>query len=215
MDTLNFIWLIAFSVLLLKLNILCSLITKYIDDKPLGHQSLYDVVLRDNLNIAKLYGTTYCLLAILSRFNCLTETLGQNLLLGNIACLFYSFTFTATCVNLGCMCIIRTLCLINISWMEENLGEMCIRFTLMFITLIISITACTIQIISGDITTGTIYILLTGQTVPVGKSQTLQNLNLTQHNKRIYIEDLMSGSPPKNGSSQYQTFLSLLFVWFY
>ena len=174
MDTISFIWLIAFSVLLLLLNILYSLITKYIDDKPLGHQSLYDVVLRDTLNITKLFGNIYCLLAILSRFQCFTETLGQNLLWSTIACLFCSFTLTATCVNLGCMCIIRTICLINISWIEENLSEMCIRFTLMFITLIISIATCTIQLVSGDIRTGTAYILLTGQVVPVGNRQTLQ-----------------------------------------
>ena len=169
MDTLNILWLAVFSILLLSLNILFAFITKYIEDKAPGHQSLYDVVLRDNLNIAKMYGTTYCLLAILSRFQFFREVLNQNFFLANTACLLYSFTFTAVCVNLGCMCIIRTLCLISISWMEENLGEMFIRVTVTFVTLLISITACIAQFISGDLTTGTVYILLTGQTVPVGK----------------------------------------------
>ncbi len=153
MNDFNLYWLLAFSILLLTLNILYSLIIKYVNDKPLGHQSLYDTVLRysicipfmhvsasmwclwkeftlvviskvsssktymqvmiwllgfrDNLSIVQLYGTTYCFLAIVSRFDSVSELVRDNLILGNIVCLFYSFTFTAACINLGCMCIIR------------------------------------------------------------------------------------------------------------
>jgi hypothetical protein len=53
--------------------------------------------------------------------------------------------------------------------MEENLGETFIRLITAFVTLVTSVTVCVTQIISGDITTGTVYIMVTGKTVPVGK----------------------------------------------
>ena len=127
MNVINISWLIAFSILLVALNFLYSMLIKYINDKPLGNQSLYDIVFRDTISIVQLYGTTYCLLAILSRFESISNGLSENVLLGNIACLFYAFTFTATCVHLACTCVIRTFCLINISCMEESLGETLIR----------------------------------------------------------------------------------------
>jgi hypothetical protein len=127
MNLLNFCWLMAFTVLLAALNVLYSMLTRYISDKPLGNQSLYDVIFRDTVNIVQLYGTTYCLLAIFSRFESISNVLSENIFLGNVACLFYAFTFTATCVNLACMCVTRTFCLVNISFMEECLGETLIR----------------------------------------------------------------------------------------
>ena len=63
-------WLFAFLLLLVVMNVLCFLLTRYVDDKPTGHQSLYDVVFSDTINVIQLYGTTYCILAIVSRNEC-------------------------------------------------------------------------------------------------------------------------------------------------
>ena len=39
-------------------------------------------------------------------------------------------------------------------------------------TVAVSFVVCVVQVISGDVTTGTVFIILTGKTVPVGKKLT-------------------------------------------
>jgi hypothetical protein len=45
----------------------------------------------------------------------------QNLVIG--ACSLYNFGFATGCASVGCICIIRIVCLVNISFMEEIIGE--------------------------------------------------------------------------------------------
>jgi hypothetical protein len=81
-------------------------------------------------------------------------------------------TFAAACVTVGFICIVRIFCLRNITFVEETIGETVIR--IVFVCLIVGagIGVCTVQIVTGDVTTGTVYILVTRQTVPVGKDRT-------------------------------------------
>ena len=124
MDFLNLTWLLAFVALLVTLNVLDYFLIKYVNDKPLGHQSLYDVVFKDTFVVVQAYGTTYCTLAILSRLGPVSQLLSQDCYyLGSLAYLCYTAAFTAACVNVGLNCVIRTFCLISFSFMEETVGE--------------------------------------------------------------------------------------------
>ena len=67
MNNSNMIWLLIFSLILLCSNWFYSMIIKYINDKPLGKQSVYDVASRDNLRVVQVFGAVYNLLAIISR----------------------------------------------------------------------------------------------------------------------------------------------------
>ena len=57
----------------------------------------------------------------------------------------------------------------NITFVEESIGEMTLRVVFIVVVVVSGITVMSIQIVTGDVATGTIFILITGKTVPVGK----------------------------------------------
>ena len=67
MNNSNIIWLLVFSLVSFGSHCFYGIIINYINDKPLGKQSVYDVASRDNLRVVQFFGTVYNLLAILSR----------------------------------------------------------------------------------------------------------------------------------------------------
>ena len=67
MITSNVFWLIVFTLILTTSNWFYSMIIKYISDKPLGKQSVFDVVSRDSLRVIQIFGSVYCSIAIMSR----------------------------------------------------------------------------------------------------------------------------------------------------
>jgi hypothetical protein len=67
MNASNLIWLAVFSLILVSSHWFYSLIIRYINDKPLGKQSVYDIVTHDTLIVVRMFGSVYCLLAIISR----------------------------------------------------------------------------------------------------------------------------------------------------
>ena len=62
MDEGNLFWFFAFFFLFTAINLACGLCISYLDCKPLGHQSLFDCVLRDHFRIGKTYGAGYTLM---------------------------------------------------------------------------------------------------------------------------------------------------------
>jgi hypothetical protein len=67
----------------------------------MGHQSLYDLVLRDHFWVMRLSGKTYCLVAIVSRGNMAIDFLSGNVALTTFLCAIYDFAFTSACVSTG------------------------------------------------------------------------------------------------------------------
>ena len=57
----------------------------------------------------------------------------------------------------------------NIAFVEESIGEMTLRVVFVVVFVVSGVTVMSIQIVTGDVATGTIFILITGKTVPVGK----------------------------------------------
>jgi hypothetical protein len=63
--------------------------------------------------------------------------------------LVYEFAFSTTALSLGAMAMIRLLCLIDISLMEETIGEFPIRVLHFGFTIIFSIISCGVLFASG------------------------------------------------------------------
>ena len=61
MDAEDMFWFFVFFFLCGAINLSCGLCMSYLDSKPLGHQSIFDCVLRDHFKIGKNYGATFAL----------------------------------------------------------------------------------------------------------------------------------------------------------
>ena len=65
--------------------------------------------------------------------------MSSNMVPAVAAALLYEFAFTTTSISLGGIALIRLLCQINITVMEEQIGEVAIRVTHALGTLVLSI----------------------------------------------------------------------------
>ena len=162
-------WIFAFVLLFVSLNVINYLIVSSINGKPFGQQSVFDISIKDTLLATKLYGSFACLVCIFVRFASFRQLLSENPILTTILSFFYSFAFICLCVNVGCLCIIRILCIVKLSFVEETVGEFRIRLISSTFTLVLAITVPTFYAICGDIYTGYSIALLTMQILPPGK----------------------------------------------
>ncbi len=169
MTSTHFYWITGFLFLLLSLHLLYPLIFKYIDNKPNGVQSIFDLVIRDHFMIGRFNGTVYCVIAIISRIDPIAEVLIHYDILAIIISSVYDFSFAFGCINTGCVCIFRIACLTNISFIEDLIGESTLRLILVLVSAITAALLCIIEIVSGDITTGLSFNIITRNDVPSGK----------------------------------------------
>ena len=101
MTSTNIYWITGFSALFLTLHFLYPLIFKYIDDKPIGRQSIFDLVLKDHFKISRFNGTIYCLVAISSRIDPVAQLMIEFELLAIVMSSLYDFAFAFGCINTG------------------------------------------------------------------------------------------------------------------
>ena len=170
MDLLSVIWIFAFSFLLTSLSILYSLIRRYLDDYPEGSKSIYHVVARITIFIFQTTGSVYCILAIVSKLNYLLDILNSDIIGPLSVTLLYEFSFFSSCISLGCIILIRLMCLINITFMEETIGEFGIILIHFSTTFICGVVLCGILVLTGDILTVTAHNLMTRNAVPMGNN---------------------------------------------
>ncbi len=161
-------WILAFTLLLFIINIVHHLICQSIKEKPLGCQSIYDSAMHDTFLVMRCYSTFICSMYILSRFSLLKETFADNDILMTVICSFYSFGFICQCVNVGCVCIIRILCLVQMTFMDETLGEFKVRFISMTITLTTGFGAALAFFLAGESNSGSLFTIMTDQIRPTG-----------------------------------------------
>lgn len=168
-DFVDFAWLCCFVHILLSLNVINYLIVNSIRDKPLGRQSVFDLASKDTFFALKFNGSVECLLCILARFATFRDILEENPILLTSLCSIYSFAFVCLCINAGFLCIIRILCIVNMTLIEETLGEFRIRLISSVLTLISGLTVASLFVVFGDVNTGSPIALLTMQIVHPGK----------------------------------------------
>lgn len=170
MEVTSILWILAFSFLLLFINTFYPEIRHFLANQPPGSKSVYHIVAKNTLLINQVTGTIYCLYSILSRFDCIVDFLNSDMKVCVLISLVYEFAFSTTALSLGAMAMIRLLCLINISLMEETIGEFSIRVLHFGFTIIFSIVSCGVLFASGDILLTPVYNLMTGQANPTGKT---------------------------------------------
>ena len=168
MELTNILWISAFSLLLFCINILYPSIRHFLSDHPSGSQSVYHVVAKNTLLTHQMTGSIYCLYSILSRFDFIVLFLNSNLKVCILISLIYEFAFSITTLSLGSLSMIRLLCLIDVSLMEETIGEFPIRVFHFGFTVIFSVLSCGVLMVSGDILSTPVYNLMTGQANPIG-----------------------------------------------
>jgi len=106
---------------------------------------------------------------IFSRFDFLNQLIGGNLMLSTYGCCIFSLTFTCMAVHVACMCIVRIACLTHLLFLEESIGESNVRVIAWVVTGMVGVGVMVTLAITGDVRTGTIFVLLTNQVVPVSK----------------------------------------------
>jgi hypothetical protein len=87
-----------------------------------------------------------------------------------LACSVYEFAFSTVCINIALTCLVRILCLINLTFVEESVGENRLRTFLAAATLVGGMGVVTTEIMSGDILAGLSFNLLTGNQTVAGNS---------------------------------------------
>lgn len=167
-NLIDLIWISGFLFLLITLNVINKLIVRSIFNKPLGRQTIFDLLSQDTLFAMKFYGSFACLICIFARFNWFIKLLSDNPILLTVFCSIYSFAFVCLCVNASCLCIVRIMYIIKMSFVEI-IGDFCIHLLSSTFTLFVGVTVLTILVIFEDINTESPVALLTRHIVPPGE----------------------------------------------
>lgn len=164
----NEIWIVLFIINIIIIYWLHHSVIRLVKDKPLGLQTLVDSSSIDGLRTMWLTGTTYSFVAILSRIDLLQDVFQSHDVLLVSVCALYQFTFFSVSLIVALVCILRSLCLLNMAFIEEKIGERNVKIIQGGLTFMISLILLIIEIFSGDIKTGTSYSMVVRQWVPPG-----------------------------------------------
>jgi len=133
--------------------------------------SIFSVVFKDSVCIAHLSGTTFCVVAILSRFQLVANLVdGGNRPFAILICTFYDFAMLTAFINLEIVSIVRIVCLVNLRVAEEEIGEKVIRSFVLFLSFVGGIVLCGLLIFNGDVITGPAFSLFSKKAVLSGKN---------------------------------------------
>lgn len=108
-------------------NFLYSAIRSYIQNKPPGSQTIYDIIFCDCSRLAQIFISTVYSIAVSTRFDIVRSFFDEYPAAAAIVCLFNATVFANYCIHLGCTSIVRLACMLNLSWVEENCAEKCCR----------------------------------------------------------------------------------------
>ncbi len=116
----------------------------------------------------QLAGSIFCIFAFISRFDDVTDFFKNNFFFAIALCSVYEFAFAVCCVATGSLAVVRLLCVIDSNLIEVKFGQFWVRTTDITCVILVSMTACGILIVTGDIATGAAFNLITNQSVPLG-----------------------------------------------
>lgn len=169
MEVGDIVCIIVFGLLLIVLHLINYLIVSSLKRKALGSQSIVDLVALDTFFILKCYGTLICSMCILGRFAYFQTVLTNSRLLLTIGCSMYMFGLICLSTNAGCTCIIRTLCVQNMTFISETISDFRVRQISALITFSCGFFVSLICIISENVQSGTPLLLLTSELKHPGK----------------------------------------------
>ena len=169
MEVGDLIWVISFALLLILLHFVNFLIVSSFRGKALGSQSPLDLASIDTFFVLKCYGTIVCGMCIMGRFVYFQMLLTNARILLSLCCSLYIFSLICLCVNSGCVCIIRTLCVQNMTLISETIGDCRVRWISASISFLCGCFASLICIVGQDVESGSPLTLLTNEVKPSGE----------------------------------------------
>ena len=169
MNPFDIFWVVIFSVFVIWANVIGYCAKHYLNNKPLGSKSLQDGVFKDSISVGQFFVTAFSFISVMSRFEDFRSLVkdSQSLLTG--FCALYIFAYISVMINQGLQCITRILCIVNMSFVEESIGENVTQNFVTVTTVVVSGSACIFFYVVGDINTGTAASLFTSTTIPTGK----------------------------------------------
>ncbi len=170
MDIVNIFLFSGFLMTFLILNTISVLMRKHNNVKPPSQQSTFSFVFNDLSLSFQILGSFQCSLGMISTFETFIHFLHSYLTITMSICIIYEFHYTFSCVYLIGFCIVRILCVANNSFVEETIGEKSIRYVLVLTSSSTGVFVCSALYVNNDTTNGTIFNMLTGQTVLPGKT---------------------------------------------
>jgi hypothetical protein len=163
MEAGDLLWVISFSCLLILLHFVNFLIVSSLKGKALGSQSTLDLASIDTFFVLKCYGTIVCVMCMLGRFAYFQMLLTNIQVLLTLCCSLYIFILICMCVNAGCICIIRTLCVQNMALISETIEDCRVRWISASISFFCGFFASLICSLGQDVESGSQLALLTNK----------------------------------------------------
>ena len=124
-------------------------------------------MLRDYLHLAIFSNNVFCFTFILSTFQL---QLADKPIIATSLIVIHTVAFVSLNFHGGCLSLVRIGCMVDMNFMEETLGENFIRNLLTGVSLAAAIVSSSVQILNDDMNSGTIYYLITKQTVISGNN---------------------------------------------
>ena len=169
MESFNIIWQTSFFMLLIIIYLINYLVVKSLEEKPPGSQSLFDTLIQDTFFVMKCYGSISCTLCFLGRISYIQNLMNHCQVLLILACAIYSFGLISMFVSAGCLCIIRTLCIFQMTFLAETVGEWRVRLISGIMTFSWGFLAALVFVIFDDVVSGSPITLLTNELNSSGK----------------------------------------------
>jgi len=163
---IDIVWVIIFSFILVWIILIHHFMICSIRDKPPGSKTLFDAAIKDTLIVIIFSGSVFCLIDILSRFESVRNLCIKYPGFLTFACVMYFLAFISVAIHNASMCIIKIACIINLTFMEETLGETFVRALTASFTLVVSILTCLLLVFLDEMNFGAAIILFTHQVIP-------------------------------------------------
>ena len=113
-------------------------------------------------------GSVFTLTAVLSRLELVTSAAAASKPFVTVVCSLYCLAFVSVSVHSGLICVLRIVCLTNLTFVENVVGENKTRCVISVTAVTMAVTACAAQNVSGDINSGTAFAFLTRHAVTTG-----------------------------------------------
>ena len=161
MEIVDIMWISSFITLLISLHLSNKFVVKSLKSKPLGKQTIFDIAIIDTFCAMKFYGTVACFMCISARFDWIRNVFIKNKILLTIVCSTYSFGFTCLCISASCLFIIRIFCILNLTFLEETVGENKVRLISNFFVVLTGMVVTFVFNVTEEVNSGSPVVLMT------------------------------------------------------
>ncbi len=182
MESKDILWLFLFTLLLFLSNLLCFIMVGSLRSKALGNQSIYDQVFQDTSLVGNFFCSWISLVVIVSRFSWFRVLISDYNFLLTIICATTTSARHAGLVFICSFCIIRILCLLKMTFLEETVGEAKVRLTYFTLALSTGIVVLFVLFIHDEIVSG-LLLTYTDHNAPTLGKKFIKNIIRKRRNE--------------------------------